>query len=59
MSREKLGAAAGRFVTTNNRIPGVLTDIDLFRISMRSIYEKFKKCSYLRQQAWIHFLLGR
>jgi hypothetical protein len=56
MSREKLGAAAGRFAATNNMIPSVFTDIDLFRISMRSIYEKFKKRSHLRQEVLMNFL---
>jgi hypothetical protein len=48
MSREKLGAAAGRFAAINNTIPRVFTDIDLFRISMRSIYENYRKCSHVR-----------
>jgi hypothetical protein len=50
MSREKLGPEAARFPAANNMIARVLAmiarvfaDIDLSRISMRSIYENFEK----------------
>jgi hypothetical protein len=50
MSREKLGAAAGRFAATNNMIPSVFKDIDLFPVSIRSIYETLTKRSHLRPE---------